>query len=165
MAKSDRELVKKTLEGNRDAFGDLVERYSGLVHGVILHKVRRPDEVEDLVQDVFCKAYEDLGNLRDPGKFAPWLARIAVNKAQGWLRQLQTQQTYNQDDRVVGNQIAASGRAPDQMLETHETGGIVWEALDRLPPEYRQVSSFRLGICLHVAPNQAKPQTEHRFAI
>jgi len=38
MAKSDRELVKKTLEGNRDAFGDLVERYSGLVHGVILHK-------------------------------------------------------------------------------------------------------------------------------
>ena len=138
MARSDGDLVRDTLGGKRDAFGDLVERYTGLVHGVILHKVRRPDEVEDLVQDVFCKAYEELGNLREPGKFAPWLARMALNKAQAWLRQLQTQRTYMHTEPALEESVDGR-RRPDQKLEAYETKGIVWEALDRLPPEYRQV--------------------------
>ena len=48
---------------------DLIEGYLGLVHGTILNKVRRPDEVENLVQDVFVKAFQELSNLRDRGKF------------------------------------------------------------------------------------------------
>ena len=71
MNAKDQILVRKTLAGDSEAFGDLVERYNRLVHGVILHKVRRPDEVEDLVQDVFCKAYQELPSLREPGKFPP----------------------------------------------------------------------------------------------
>jgi len=127
-----------TLEGDREAFGALVERYTRLVHGVILHKVRRPDEVEDLVQDVFCKAYERLSSLREHRKFGPWLARMASNRAQAWLRQRRTRQEYHPDElQILG--AADAGERPDQVLEAHETSGIVWEALDRLPPEYRQI--------------------------
>jgi len=72
-------------KGGSEASGQLVERYNRLVHGMILHKLRKPDEVEALVQDVFCKAYQELPNLREPEKFAPWLARMAANQAQAWL--------------------------------------------------------------------------------
>ena len=136
MVQKDQALISKALEGDREAFGILVERYARLVHGVILHKVRRPDEVEDLVQDVFCKAFEKLPSLREPEKFAPWLARMASNQAQAWLRQRQTQQTYHDEGIALTH---TGGMRPDQLLEADETSGIVWEALDRLPLELRQV--------------------------
>ena len=113
MALQDTWVIRRILSGDREAFGDLVGRYSGLVHGVILNKVRRPDEVEDLVQDVFCKAFEELPKLRDPNRFAPWPARIAQNRAQQWLRQRQTHTSYAPADR--GAPVHLRGRrAPRQ---------------------------------------------------
>ena len=76
----------QTLAGDSEALGQLVERYNRLVHGVILHKLRKSNEVEDIVQDVFCKAYQELPDVREPDKFALWLARMAANQAQDWLR-------------------------------------------------------------------------------
>ena len=55
---SELKLIDRTLSGDREAFAELIEEYLGLVHGIILNKVRRPDEVEDLVQDVFVKAFQ-----------------------------------------------------------------------------------------------------------
>ena len=72
MAERDLILIRKTLEGDRNAFGDLVERYGRLVRGVIWETLRRPDEVEDLAQEVFFRAYEQLPKLRQPAKFASW---------------------------------------------------------------------------------------------
>ena len=137
MHQRDQTLIAKTLGGDQEAFGTLVERYARLVHGVILHKVRRPDEVDDLVQEVFCKAYEKLHSLREHRKFAPWLARMASNQAQAWLRQHQTRLAYQTEQflpRTNGGEPH-----PDRVLELDETRGIVWEALDQLPLEYRQV--------------------------
>ena len=79
MAEKDKSLVERALTGDSQAFGDLVERYERLVHGVILETVRRPDEVEDLVQEVFCRVYEQLASLRDPARFAGWVSRLAAN--------------------------------------------------------------------------------------
>lgn len=55
---SELKLIDRTLSGDREAFAELIEECLGLVHGIILNKVRRPDEVEDLVQDVFVKAFQ-----------------------------------------------------------------------------------------------------------
>ena len=137
MRATDQTLVRKTLAGDNEAFGQLVERYNRLVHGVILHKLRRSDEVEDLVQDVFCKAYQELPHLRQPDKFAPWLARMAANQAQAWLRRCGVRQICQQnEDLVLG---AADPHSPHSLLEIDESNEILWEALDRLTPEYRQV--------------------------
>ena len=101
MRVNDQKLVRETLAGKSEAFGDLVERYGRLVHGIILHKVRQSDEVEDLVQDVFCKAYQELSNLREHEKFAPWLARMASNRAQAWIRQRGVRQICQQNEGPV----------------------------------------------------------------
>ena len=136
MASRNEALVYRVMAGEREAFGELVECYTGLVRGVIYHKVRRADEVDDLVQDVFCKAYQELPKLRDAAKFGPWLGRIALNRAQAWLRQYKVQTDYRRE-YVGGNEDG--GARPDLLLENGETRGIVWEALDRLRPEYRQI--------------------------
>jgi RNA polymerase sigma-70 factor, ECF subfamily len=136
MSLRDEVLVRKIIAGDREAFGELVERYTGLVRGVIYHKVRRPDEVDDLVQDVFCKAYQELQNLRDFAKFGPWLGRIALNRAQAWLRQYKVQKEYHTVQKIQGDNPLFR---PDSILENDELQGIVWDALDRLRPEYRQI--------------------------
>ncbi len=130
-------LISRTLGGDREAFAELIQGYLGLVHGIILNKVRRPDEVEDLAQDVFVKAFQELPKLRDRGKFGPWLGRIAMNQAQAWLRQRQSRRTTVTDDPKVLEEI--SRERPDDLLEMVEKDGILWNALDGLRPEYRQI--------------------------
>ncbi|NKB70831.1 MAG: sigma-70 family RNA polymerase sigma factor [Candidatus Latescibacteria bacterium] len=138
MAPKDQALVQQTLAGNREAFGDLVERYNGLVYGVIREKIRRSDEIEDLVQEVFCKAYEELAGLRDPARFAPWLARISTNVSIDWLRR-QRQSHVARDEKTRLVALERQVRTPGEMLEESENILILWTALDRLGPELRRV--------------------------
>lgn len=134
---SELKLIDRTLSGDREVFAELIEGYLGLVHGIILNKVRRPDEVEDLVQDVFVKAFQELRNLRERDKFGHWLGRIALNRAQAWLRQRQSHRTTVTDDPRLLEQVSLE--RPDDLLETAEKDSILWSALDRIRPEYRQI--------------------------
>ncbi|NKB67606.1 MAG: sigma-70 family RNA polymerase sigma factor [Candidatus Latescibacteria bacterium] len=137
MAEKDRTLVNKVLQGDADAYAELIDRYAGLVHGLVLERVRRPDEVEDIMQEVFAKAYTHLATLRQPNRFGPWVASIAANLATNWWRRnrLRLEVEAQGEDHFAPNR----NRGPDEQLEEREAFGVVWEALDRLPPEYRRV--------------------------
>ncbi|MBT4500317.1 MAG: sigma-70 family RNA polymerase sigma factor, partial [Gemmatimonadetes bacterium] len=137
MATTDQKLVSGTLTGDTRAFAELVERYSGLVHGVVLGVVRRPEEVEDLVQEIFCKAYEQLPSLRRPSRFAPWLGRIARHQVLHWLRQRSTRsRTETEFEKVIP---FSRPPLPDEDLETSERDQLLWSALDSLDPERRRL--------------------------
>ena len=86
---SDAEIVRLTLAGRRSSFDVLVDRYRDHVYRLAYFKVRRPDEAEDLAQDAFVAAYHSLARLRDPGRFAPWLRRVAENVCNMHLRRAQ----------------------------------------------------------------------------
>lgn len=135
MAEKDQTLIEKTLAGDSSAFGDLVERYARLVRGVIWEAIRRPDEVEDLVQEVFYQAYRQLSSLRQPAKFAAWLRQIANNTAMAYHRKQKLAAS-------IAEQAAAFAvhlRRPDEVVEDDETIRLMWEALDRLAPDYRRL--------------------------
>ncbi|MDQ1317935.1 MAG: hypothetical protein QG588_1590 [Candidatus Poribacteria bacterium] len=83
---TDDQLVNKTLEGNIDAFGILVDKYRGLVHGLAFHIVGNFQDAEDIAQDTFIKAYENLTDLKDKLKFGNWLKIITLNTCKMWLR-------------------------------------------------------------------------------
>ena len=117
MADSDRALIRRALDGDNDAFGELLERYSPLVHGVLLERIRRTDEVEDLVQEVFVKAYQSLVTLRDARRFAPWIARIAANLAVDWF---QIQQRRVRADEE-GQLRSSTPLRPDEELERDQS--------------------------------------------
>ncbi|MFA6112067.1 MAG: sigma-70 family RNA polymerase sigma factor, partial [Candidatus Latescibacterota bacterium] len=146
MAERDQDLVQRTLSGQRQAFADLVERYSGLVHGIVLESIRRPEVVEDLVQEVFCEAYEKLASLRRPERFSSWLYSVAANRALDWLR-LQQRQSASSPPVLS---LAAPSRSPEELYEAREREEVVWAALDRLPPEQRRVAVlYYLEGCTH----------------
>lgn len=69
-------LVRAAQGGDRSAFGTLYERYARMVHGILLAHVSYTD-AEDLVQDVFVRAMQQLRSLRDPAAFGGWLGSIA----------------------------------------------------------------------------------------
>jgi RNA polymerase sigma-70 factor (ECF subfamily) len=78
-------LVNAARQGNRGAFAELHGRWSRTIHGVLLASVPRQD-VDDLVQDVFLKAFLKLTSLRDDLAFGGWLLQIARNRAVDYHR-------------------------------------------------------------------------------
>jgi RNA polymerase sigma-70 factor (ECF subfamily) len=82
---SDRDLVGDVRRGDREAFGQLVDRYQRRMFGLVLMMVRQPDGAEEVTQDAFVRAYTHLDRYDDHRPFYPWLASIAVRLAQNWL--------------------------------------------------------------------------------
>jgi RNA polymerase sigma-70 factor, ECF subfamily len=81
----DGSLVSAARNGDRTAFGGLYERYSRMVHGILLARVP-PGEVNDLVQEVFLSALRQLHALRDVTRFGAWLGTITRNHANDYYR-------------------------------------------------------------------------------
>lgn len=91
MQRTDRELVEATLSGDREAFGALVERYERGVCAVIVRMVGDIHAAQDVAQEAFVSAYQNLASLRRAAAFGPWLYRIARCAALAWLKQRPTQ--------------------------------------------------------------------------
>ena len=130
----DRDLVRLAVSGETWAFGRLVERYGKRVFGRIRRLVRHPDDVEDLVQEVFLLAYRRLGQLRDGSRFSPWLSTIADNTARTWRRRRMVQIRFEEllyrewSDPVV-----------DESEAEREARMMVRQAVRRLSGAHRDV--------------------------
>lgn len=77
----DAGLVRRSKRGDRDAFGRLVSRYQAQVYRLVRGILGDAAESEDVTQEVFLKAYGNLGRFRGDSSFYTWLYRIAVNEA------------------------------------------------------------------------------------
>lgn len=72
------ELVRRSQEGDRDAFGELVSHFEPTVFAICLKRLRNRSEAHEVAQDVFIQAMRKIGQLREPERFAGWLRQIAV---------------------------------------------------------------------------------------
>src|SRR5947209_2954096 len=73
--------VERAQQGDRLAYGELVERFQAAVYAMALARVRDPLEAQELTQEVFVHAMRKIGQLRDPRCFAGWLRRITARMA------------------------------------------------------------------------------------
>jgi len=76
---ADRILVERVLGGDVDTFGQVVNRYQGLVFGVAYHHFGNAEEARDIAQDVFIRAFMRLDQVRDTASLGSWLRQIAIN--------------------------------------------------------------------------------------
>jgi len=81
----DQQLVERAQAGDKRAFELLVIKYQRKVERLLSRIVRNQDEIEDVAQEAFIKAYRALGNFRGDSAFYTWLYRIAVNTAKNYL--------------------------------------------------------------------------------
>ena len=82
------EYIRRVQKGDSEAFGLLVEKYQQRIFSIVFHLVRRRDEVEDLAQEVFFKAFRAIRSYNFQSSFATWLSRIAVNHCYDYLRKV-----------------------------------------------------------------------------
>lgn len=125
------DLVRASIDGDREAFGELYRCFSRAVHGVLLARLRHED-ADDLVQDVFLHAFRHLAELREPAAFGGWICTIARRRAVDHVRRVKP--TEPLEDRY------ASGDRPDSTAEAHAA----LAAIQALPEAYRETLTLRL---------------------
>ena len=82
----DFELVKRAQSGEEAAYNQLIQAYRKRILGTIGRLIGKPEDVEDVAQEVFVRLYFSLDQLREPEMFEPWLHRLTVNAAYDYLR-------------------------------------------------------------------------------
>ena len=87
MAYNEQHTIRRVLQGDTSAFGELFDRYGQRVYGLVARLTGDRVEAEDIVQDVFLKAYTGLASFKAKSSFSTWLFRIAYNSALMRVRQ------------------------------------------------------------------------------
>ena len=128
------ELVRRARDGDDSAYTELVRRFEDAVYATAYQAVLDAETARDIAQDTFVRAYEALGNLRDPAAFPGWLIRICRNLAATWLRRPERGWVS-----LDGLQVPVPDIAP-----TVASGDVVTRALSALP------EANRLALSLYV---------------
>ncbi len=82
----DFQLIERVRAGDDAAFNQIVQTYRKRILGTISRLIGRPEDVEDVAQEVFVRLYYSLDQLRSPEGFEPWLYRLTTNAAYDYLR-------------------------------------------------------------------------------
>jgi len=135
--KTDR-LVKRAQAGDRAAFDDLVRRYRARIYALTLHLTGSRSEADDITQDVFTRAYQQLHTFAGRSEFFTWLYRIAVNRSLNARRDTARRRTSGLDDPRVQAAVAVDAYGdPRRAAELRQTYARLVTALDRLSPTLR----------------------------
>src|SRR5678816_1173393 len=128
----DFEVIKRAQKGDGPAFNEVVLAYRKRILGTIARLISRPDDVEDVGQEVFLRLYFSLDQLRSPEVFEPWMYRLTVNAAFDYLRKQRRRQESRMADlseqQVMLADAMAGGKA-DQDERHHKK---VRESVDSL---------------------------------
>jgi RNA polymerase sigma-70 factor (ECF subfamily) len=138
---TDRSLVNRTLAGNPQAFGELVQRYQNSVFNVCYRLLGERPEAEDLTQDAFIRAFQRLSTYDTGREFGPWIRRLAANLCYNHLKKKRFDQTILDDEFETPKDFA--GADPESSAVLKEQSESIQAALIKLPPHYRIVLELR----------------------
>jgi RNA polymerase sigma-70 factor (ECF subfamily) len=142
-------LVDAARAGDIGAFESLVRRYDRNVFRIAQHITQNREDAEDVVQDAFLKAYQNLGQFQGQSKFYTWLVRIAVNEALMRLRRRRPERMISIDEDVrteddsMPREIADWSPNPEQQYTQAELKDILGKTIQGLPPSFRTVFVLR----------------------
>jgi RNA polymerase sigma-70 factor, ECF subfamily len=142
-------LVTAAREGDMHAFEQLIQKYDRNVFRIAQHITQNREDAEDVVQDAFLKAYQNLNKFQGNSKFYTWLVRIAVNEALMRLRKRKADKTVSMDEDVetdegsMPREFADWSPNPEQQYGQAELGDILGKTIQGLPAGFRTVFVLR----------------------
>lgn len=144
----DQELVRRVQQGDKKAFDVLVMKYQQRIVKLISRYVRDQDEVLDVAQEAFIKAYRALANFRGDSAFYTWLYRIAINTAKNYLvaqgrRPPATDVDAEEAAYMGGGERLSDGDTPERLVQRDEIERVIYETIDALPEELRTAITLR----------------------
>lgn len=132
--RTDEQVVRDVLEGDRDAYRLLVRRYGDTLHGHALRMTGSHDEAADLVQRALVKGFRKLRTCREPERVGAWLFRILANLCKDHVRSPRRSDVSM--SQLAG--VLRGGSDPESDAEGAEIRSRVWGALDALTPEQKE---------------------------
>ncbi len=148
----DAELVGRAKSGDLDAFEALTKRYEQRVYSLAMRMLRHEQDAEDITQQAFLSALENLSSYRGDASFSTWLMRIAAHAALKVIRKRKGLSTVSLDETTEPNDsdtiphpeyIADWRHSPEELVHTNEVRRLLDEALSQLDEKHRLVFLLR----------------------
>lgn len=136
--RNDADLVAESLNGNRESFRHIVERYQNLICSLAYSATGNVSQSEDVAQETFLTAWTQLRSLREPAKLRGWLAGIARNKIQRCLRQNGSEPSHRAEQLEEAQDPAINEALPSEQAISREEEAILWRSLEKIPEIYRE---------------------------
>ena len=145
---SDQRLVLRVQHGDKRAFDVLVLKYQQRVASIVSRYLRDQDEVADVTQEAFIKAYRALANFRGDAQFYTWLYRIAINTAKNHLvaksrRPPNTDKDINDGEFSENSVVLEAEDQPETLLARDQLQSVILAAVDDLQEDLRTALMLR----------------------
>jgi len=128
----EQRLIDQAKEGDSGAFNQLVTAYRKRILGIISRLIGRPEDVEDVAQEVFVRLYYSLNQLRTADVFEPWLYRLTVNASYDYLRRIKRRNESRMADLTEHQVLMADSAAGGKRNSADENKARVREFMNAL---------------------------------
>lgn len=149
----DRRIAQAVIDGNPQAFNQLIERYWGRIFARVYQLLGNREDAEEVTQDAFARAHSGLASFRWEASFSTWLYQIASNLARNrywyWKRRrreqtLALETPLTDDGLTLSDLIADEAADPGDRMRWQEFQNSIHRQLERLPARHRQIMELRL---------------------
>ncbi len=145
---SDNDIVRVILNGNKEEFRRLIEKYQQPIFRICMGYVHHVDDANDLVQETFINAYQNLHKFRFESNFSTWLYRISINLSLNFLRRKRLN-LFDRLESIIESSLFKSNLGPGNYLNPEEVviekedRIIIWNEIEKLPD--KQKTAFILS--------------------
>ena len=133
--------VHKTVEGDVEAFNELVNRHHTKIYGLAYRMLGNSEDAQDATQETFLEAYKSIKTFRFQSQFGTWLYRVGLNTCNQIIRKAKSRNrmmdAYTEEKSVRG--MTEEREIPERLAIKAEQKEIIQAAIDRLPPKQREV--------------------------
>jgi RNA polymerase sigma factor (sigma-70 family) len=144
----DYDLIDCAIKGDQSAYDKLMKKYYNLVHNLIFRMIYNKEDVDDLTQEAFIKAFNSLAKFDRQFAFSTWLYKIASNNCIDYLRKkklntISIDKEIDSEDDDLRFEIPDDEYKPDRAIIEDERKLLLEEAIASLPEKYRTVILMR----------------------
>lgn len=147
----DSELVSKTQRGRNEAFDALVQKYYKKIYNLAYRYVGDPEEANDLAQEIFTAAYQNIKKFRGDAKFSTWLFQIATNRGKNRFKYLKRRGFFVNRNQAEGDDERESQQRelpdfstnPETVLASRQIQKVVQDAINELDPDHKEIVILR----------------------
>ena len=142
----EQDVIRRVLRGDSEAFSELVAAYQKTVYNIALRLLGSREDAEDAAQEVFLKAYTGLQSFRGESRLSVWLYRVTNNVCIDFLRRRKetvSLSAQDEDGEPLELEIPDVRFDPAALAERADLREQVGRALDKLPPDARQILLLR----------------------
>jgi RNA polymerase sigma factor (sigma-70 family) len=162
---NDKDIISTVLQGNKQAYAELVKRYQGFVFTICLRYTSSREDAEEIAQDIFVKAYRCLSDFRGDSKFSTWLYTIVNTSCITFLRKKRLQTHSLDDEKVFAVADNIDGGMRANQVEQKSRIAMVNEAIQLLSADDAKIITLfykgeqsldEIGEILGIDPNTVK---------